>query len=346
VNRIFVKSVNWVGDAVLVTPALRALRRAFPRAHITLLARPWVADVFEANPDIDRLWTAEESKSFRRFREIAARMRREAFDLGIALPNSFGSALLMAMGRVKRRVGYRRDGRGFLLTDAVAVTPEILKVHQVDYYLHLLRGICDVDAQPRELVVPAAPDADLHVRRVLRDAGVGEDNRSEGGRPLVGLSPGATFGSAKRWLPERFAAVADYVAQKYAAQVVIAGSKGESAVAKDVARRAKSRVVVLCGLFPLRGVIALCDHLRLLVTNDSGNMHIAAARGVPIVAIFGSTDWVTTAPYHPRAIIVRRATPCAPCLLRHCPPELEHACMESVTVEDVIEAVDKQMERA
>ena len=334
---------------MLATPALRVLRRAFPRAHVTVLARPWVADVFEANPDVDRLWVSEENRSVRRFREIAARMRGEGFDLGIALPNSFGSALLLAAGGVRRRVGYSRDGRGWLLTDRVSVTPEILRAHQVEYYLNLLRGVCEVDGQARELVVPGAPDAAGRVREALADKGVAGVSASEGGaagngaRPLVGLCPGATFGTAKRWLPERFAAVADYAADKYRAQVVIVGSGGEREVGEEVARHARTRVAVLSGLFPLRGVIALCSHLRLFVTNDSGLMHVAAARGVPIVAIFGSTDWVATAPYDPRAIIVRRDTPCAPCLRRHCPPGREHACMKSVTVDDVIQAVDRQM---
>ena len=143
-KKIFVKSVNWVGDAVLVTPTLRVLRRVFPEAEVTLLARPSVADVFEANPDIDRLWVADERGSTRRFREIAARVRRERFDLGIALPNSFASALLLAMGRTRRRLGYKRDGRGFLLTDAVKPTPETLKFHELEYYLKLLSGLSEI----------------------------------------------------------------------------------------------------------------------------------------------------------------------------------------------------------
>lgn len=340
-KRIFIKSVNWVGDSVLTTPTLRAVRRTFPQAEITLMARPWVADVFEANTDIDRLWRSDENKSAYFFRKIAERIRHERFDLGIALPNSLGSALLMAMGGIRRRVGYRRDGRGLLLTDAVDVTPEILEKHQVEYYLNLMGKFCDVAAQSRDLNVPVAKGADEHLAQVLRQMGVGE----KAGAPLVALSPGAAFGTAKRWLPDRFAAVADYVATRYDAEVVVVGSKGERPVCEEVARHAKTRVAVLCGLFPLRGMIALCDHARLFITNDSGNMHVAASRGVPIIAIFGSTDWVTTAPYHPKAIIVRHDTPCAPCLLRHCPPERGHECMKSVTVDDVIEAVDKQMAR-
>ena len=341
-ERILVKSVNWVGDAVLVTPAIRAVRRAFPGAEITLMARPWVADVYEANPDIDRLWTVEENKSFRHFRHTAARMRREKFDIGIALPNSLGSGMLLAIGRAKRRIGYSRDARRLFLTDPVPVTPGILKVHQVEYYLILLRGLCDVDSAPRQLIVPVAPSAETTLERVLDQAGLLPGIRA--GRPLIAISPGAAFGTAKRWLPERFAAVADHLSAKFGAQIVAVGSKGELPVSEEVARAAKRPITLLNGLFPLRGLIALCNHLSLMITNDSGNMHIAAARDVPLVAIFGPTDWITTAPYHPLAIIVRKdACRCAPCLLRHCPPEHGHACMKAVTVEDVIEAAEKQL---
>jgi heptosyltransferase-2 len=341
-NRIFVKSVNWVGDAVLVTPTLRILRRAFPHAHLTVMARPWVAPVFEANPDVDRLWVAEENKSLRIFREIAARVRKEKFDLGIALPNSFGAALLMAMGRVKRRIGYNRDGRGLLLTDRVQATNEILKAHQVEYYLHLLRGVCDLDAHPRELVLLEAPGAAQHVLGILEKHGLGEAIRQ--GVPLAAICPGATYGGAKRWHPDRFAAVADHLTRKWNARVVVVGSHGERPIAEKIRGRAKTPISVLSGEIPLRDLIALCGYLRVFVTNDSGAMHVAAARGVPIVAVFGPTDWVTTAPYHPGAIIVRKDGVCpkAPCLERHCPLE-HHVCMDKVGVLDVIEAVDKQM---
>ena len=337
-KRIFVKSVNWVGDAVLATPMLRALRRGFPEAHITLLARPWVADVFEANPDVDRLWVADETASFRRFREIAARLRKERFDLGIALPNSFGAALLMTLGRVRRRVGYRRDARGLLLTDPVPVTPEILRVHQVEYYMNLLQNLCDVGGVERELVVPVAPGARERVDEMLGRHDINGSVR------LAAICPGATYGTAKRWIPERFAAVADHIQARWGARVAVVGSESERDIGEEVARQVKHPVAVLSGKMPLRGLIALCERLRLFVTNDSGAMHVAAARGVPLVAVFGPTDWATTAPYGPRAIIVRTDAPCEanPCLQRDC--SRDHNCMKSVSVEDVIEAVDRQME--
>ncbi|MBN1868564.1 lipopolysaccharide heptosyltransferase II [Candidatus Sumerlaeota bacterium] len=337
-NRIFIKSVNWVGDAVLVTPTIRVLRRTLPKAEITLLARPAVAPAFEANPDIDRLWVADETVSIGRFREIAARIRREDFDVGFALPNSFGAALLLALGGVRRRVGYRRDARGWLLTDPVRVTPEILREHQVEYYLNLLHEFCDIDTQLRELVVLPAPGADEYALRILERHGI---RLADG--PVVAMNPGAAYGTAKRWLPERFAAVADDLAERFGARVVLVGSAGEKPVCEEVASRAKTPLAILNDELTLRGFIALCDHLHLFVGNDSGAMHIAAARGVPVVAVFGPTDPVTTAPYHPRAAIVYENGACekAPCLLRHCPED--HECMKRVSVESVTQAVARQI---
>ena len=342
-KKIFVKSVNWVGDAVLVTPTLRVLRRVFPEAEVTLLARPSVADVFEANPDIDRLWVADERGSTRRFREIAARVRRERFDLGIALPNSFASALLLAMGRTRRRLGYKRDGRGFLLTDAVKPTPEILKVHEVEYYLNLLSGFCDLEAQTRELVVRPAPDTDRLVRKALEKEGFFDEALKDA--PLMGISPGAAFGTAKRWLPKRFATVANHLTEKYGARVLVLGSESERDVGEEIARAAKCPVTILSGAIPLRVAIALMNRLRLFITNDSGAMHLAAAIGVPVVAVFGPTKPENTSPYHPRAVVVRHEDvdcPDHPCMSRHC--SRENTCMRSVLVEDVVRAVDKQME--
>ncbi|MFP4380376.1 MAG: lipopolysaccharide heptosyltransferase II [Candidatus Sumerlaeia bacterium] len=344
IEKIYIKTVNWVGDAVLVTPTIRAIRQRYPDAEITLMARPWVAGVYDANPDIDRLWVAEENKSLRHYREIARRIRDEEFDLGISLPNSFGAALHMYLGKIKRRIGYKRDGRGILLTDPIPVTGQILKVHQVEYYLNLLQPLLDVEDQERKLVLPVADDARERLSERLETRGISLDDNE---RPLVGLCPGAAFGTAKRWYPDRFAAVADRLVEDWNARVVIVGSKSERPIGDEIQQLAKHEIDVLSGDMPLRELAALCEKLRLFVCNDSGAMHVAAACDAPVVAVFGSTDWITTAPYHPDAIIVRRDNPCpdAPCLRRDCPYD-HHICMHVVTVEDVQEACEKQLEKS
>jgi len=345
VKKIFIKSVNWVGDAVMVTPAIRAVRRAFPQAQITLLARPGIAEVFEGNPDIDRLWVGDERGSFRRFREIVARMRHERFDWGLSLPNSFAAALLLYLGGVKQRVGYGRDGRGFLLTDVVKPTREILSVHEVEYYLNLLHGVCDVSQQERKLILEPPPTAEAQARRVLEESGLADAVRQ--GHPLVGICPGAAHGTAKRWLPERFAEVSDRLAERWGARGVVVGAPNEREVGQQVAAAAQHPITVLSGQFPLRTLIALIGHFRLFLTNDCGSMHLAAARNVPLVAVFGPTKDENTAPYHPDARIVRSAKvdcPDHPCMQRHC--KREHQCMTSVSVDEVARVADEQMRSA
>lgn len=341
-TRIIVKSVNWVGDAVMVTPALGVLRRGFPDARITLLARPSVADVFLANPDVDDLWVADERGGMGPFLKLAGRIRRGRFDLGIALTNSFGSALLLRLGGVKRRVGYDRDGRRLLLTDPVPVTPESLAGHEVEYYIRLLGGLCPIGVPPRQLVVPPTPEAEAEARVVIQRYKLESD-----GAPLVGLCPGAAYGTAKRWAPERYAQVAEHLVKHWGARVAIVGAPSERDVAQEIVRESRVPVAALSGEFPLRVLIALLGRMRLFVTNDCGAMHLAAARDVPIVAIFGPTKSENTGPYHPRAHIVRAnelACPDHPCMRHDCPRE--HACMANVSVRDVTHAVDAQMQES
>lgn len=335
VKSIVIKGINWVGDTILTTPAIGALRRGFPEAGITVVARPWVAALLEANPDITDVWEVDERNRLK-FLALAARMRRRHFDLGILFPNSFASAFLLALGGVRRRIGYDRDGRGFLLTDRIAVTEDVLKVHQVEYYMNIVGQVCDISQSPRRLVLNVQPSEHERMRAFLQTQGL------EKTALLVGLNPGAHYGSAKRWLPERFAAVANCCAQHYGAKIVITGSQYEVEIARDVAARAAIPVLNLSGQLTLRQLVALIAQCSLYITNDSGSMHIAAALGIPLVAIFGSTDWVTTAPYSENAIVVRKPTECAPCLLRECPTD--HRCMEAITVEDVIQAVDRHLE--
>ncbi|HBF34458.1 TPA: lipopolysaccharide heptosyltransferase II [Candidatus Sumerlaeota bacterium] len=341
-QKIFIKAPNWIGDAILATPALHLLRHALPDAHITVMARPWVADVYCANLDIDRLWTEEDKKKgWRNFLAITSKIRAEKFDIGIAFPNSLGSALLMALGRVKQRVGYNRDGRGILLTDSIAADSKSLSIHMVEYYINLLSPICSTEGT-RELTVPTPPEAIETITKTLAESLPSEAKN----RPLAAFSPGATGGTAKRWLPERFAAVADHLYEKWGVHSLILGSQAERDIAEEMAHHAKHPITILAGKCTIRETIALCDRLSLFVCNDSGLMHLAAAKDVPLVAIFGPTEYVATAPYHPRAILIRQdgACPEAPCMRKHCPYD-HHACMTAVSAEMVIAAVDQQMQK-
>ncbi|MBN1515583.1 lipopolysaccharide heptosyltransferase II [Candidatus Sumerlaeota bacterium] len=334
-SSIFIKSVNWIGDAIMTTPAIRRLRREYPAARIVVAARPWVAPVLDDNPDINEVWIEQPENGRGARKTLLSRLREEPFELGIAFPNSFGSAWLLKQGGVRQRIGYARDLRAWLLTDAVKCTKAIRRVHEVHYYRNLLRVLMEIDDEgdKPQLVLPVNLDAARKVDQALRDEGM------EGDEPLIGVNPGAFFGSAKRWLPERFAAAADALAGRLDGRIVITGAPNERETGEAIRALCTRPAINLAGRLNLKGAVALIGRLRVMLTNDSGAMHIGAALGVPMVAIFGSTDWRTTYPYSDAARIVRRDTPCAPCMLRECP--IDHRCMKDVSVDDVLTAAEE-----
>jgi len=333
-RKILVKSVNWVGDTIITTPTIRALRGRFPRSKIVAVARPWVAPLLATNPDVDEVWEEPAKADGEARRRLVRRIRAERFDLGIAFPNSFGAAYLLWAGRVARRVGYARDGRRPLLTDPVPVRRELLRGHEVHYYLNLLSVLGGVPESPPPLVLEEDPQAAERVERLLGSEGIAPAT------PIVGVNPGAFYGTAKRWFPERFAAVARRLADALGGVVVTVGTENERPTAQAVCEAAGRGALNLAGRVSLIELVSLIKRMAFFVTNDSGAMHIAAALNVPTAAIFGSTDWVTTSPWSENAVVVRRDTPCAPCLLRHCP--IDHRCMDRVGVEDVLAAVRRR----
>jgi len=311
-NKIAIRATNWLGDAVMSLPAIRAVRDAFPEAHVAVIARPWVADLYSREAAIDRVLVYPgRSWSFIR------RLRAERFDCAILLQNAFEAALVARLAGIPRRIGYNRDGRGWLLTDAIPVPfPGEIPRHERFYYLELLR---------RSGIVDRLPECDA-----IRLGGWS----SETGE-TIGISPGAAYGNAKRWLPERFAEAA----LRLGGPVAVFGSAAERALCEHVAetiRRGGGTARNYAGETTLAEFIEKAAACRLFLTNDSGAMHIASALGVPTVTVFGATDHTTTGPTGPLARVVREPVDCSPCLLRECP--IDHRCMMRVTVEQVIEA--------
>jgi heptosyltransferase-2 len=309
-TKILIRATNWVGDAVMSLPAIRAVRDAFPGAHLTVLARPSVADLYTRETAIDAVLPYARPR-----RQMAAELRREFFDIAILLPNSFDSALLAWMARIPRRIGYSRDARRWLLTDPIAPPePGETPRHERFYYLELLRRAGIIHEYP--------PCAEIHLDG--RGASVT--------KPVIGVSAGAAYGDAKRWLPERFAETAIAVACAHAASVALFGSAAERPLCESIAgmvRAAGVEVHNFAGETTLRQFIDQAATCRLFLTNDSGAMHIASALGVPTVTVFGATDDTTTGPTGPLARIVREQVECSPCLLRECP--IDHRCMTRVT---------------
>jgi len=330
--KILIRSVNWIGDAVMTTPAIAAVREHFPQAEITLLANPLVAQLFSPHAWVDRVITFDRTTSHKgisgRLR-LAREIRRQGFDLAIILPNSFDSALVPWLAGIPVRLGKRSDGRSLLLTHGYSDNNGMPGRHEVRYYLDLLAhfGISGSTTAPH-LVTTALEDENAAALLAAHDI--------DAGSFVLGINPGATFGSAKRWYPERFAEVARRLAGEWQARVVIFGSPGETAIAAEIEQHLGGACLNMAGKTSVRDLMALIKRCDFFITNDSGPMHIAAAFGVPLVAIFGPTDHTGTAPYSDRAAVVRKDVACAPCKLRECPTD--HCCMTAITADDVITA--------
>ena len=337
-RKIMVRSTNWIGDAVISLPALDALRVQFPEAEIVLVTKPWVSEVYWHYPAPLRQIIydpAGKHRGSRGFGTLVEELRAERFDLAVLFQNAFQAAWMAWRARIPARIGYARDGRGPLLTDAVEVPPRSAYGHEAYYYFHLLHraGLIEKPEPARSLTA-----AWLAIREAET---TWAEKRLQGlkldaGRPLVGLHPGASFGPAKRWPAERFAELADRLIVALGANVLIFGSAAEAPLAESVARQMKNTPTVLAGKTTLTQMMALFAYCRLVVTNDSGPMHLAAAMGVPLVAVFGSTDERATGPLGLYTRVVKKPVPCSPCGLRECP--IDFRCMQSVQVEHAYQA--------
>ena len=327
-----VRATNWIGDGVMSLGALQALRRRFPSAEVVVVSKPWVSELYQNLASVNRQIVYNPEKEHAGplgFWRLVQTLRKEGFDAAILLQNAFHAAWMAWCARIPVRIGYSRDGRGFLLTDAVVPPPPEVYGHQSNYYQQLLFRSGLIDEVDRTLGPHlAVQDAEMEwARRHLARNGLG------GPRVLVGINPGAFFGPAKRWLLSRYAQVADRLIGALHADVIIFGSKAERPLAEEIARGMKHTPLILSGDTSLRQLIALLAQCRVVITNDSGPMHLAAALGLPVVAVFGSTDERATGPTGPKAKVVKRHVACSPCGLRECPIDLR--CMKRVTVDDV-----------
>jgi heptosyltransferase-2 len=335
IKRVVVRGANWVGDAVMTVPALRELRRVLPDAHLTLATRVWAEGIFEGADFIDDLFIIkDEGRGPGAVWKESRRWRARRFDLALLFPNAFAPTLVAYLARVPARVGYAAQGRGPLLTHPIQLPDWRGQRHEVFYYLNiiaelkrLLRGFSSIETDEPQLRLAVNETRKRAAREMLRARGV----RPE--RPLVALCPGSTNSRAKRWPAERFAALADMLIERAGAHVVLIGAGEELDVSEEVARRMRSNPIVLTGETDLSTTAAVLGVADLLVTNDTGPAHVAAAVDCPVVVIFGPTNPVTTRPFSPLAEVVRRPPECAPCMLRDCP--IDHRCMTAISAEEV-----------
>ena len=337
--RLLVRTPNWLGDVVMALPALAALRAHEPEAVLAAAGPGSLAPLLSVVPGVDEVIAVARGGAGARRGEVEA-LRRGGFDAVLLLPGSFGSAWIARRAGIPERWGFAGQWRRALLTRAV--TPPRRRagpVHQVDRYLALVRGlgIEPVAAAPR-LDAPAALRE--RARTLLASAG------GEEGRPLVGMAPGAAYGHAKRWLPGRYAGVAERLVRDLGARVVLLGSGHdrdaghaiESVLSADV-RRGRG-FLNLIGRTDLRQLIGLLAACRTLIAGDSGAMHLAAALGVPVTAIFGPTDERLTAPVGGHAVLTHPVW-CRPCFFRDCP--IDHRCMTRISEAEVLHAAASRL---
>jgi heptosyltransferase-2 len=311
-SNILIRSTNWVGDAVMCLPALTAIRERFARARITILAKPWVAGLYQRETFANEVILYDPRKR----RDLVRDLRRRNFDCAILLQNALEAALIAFLARIPTRIGYNRDARGFLLTHSIPVPrPGEIPRHERFYYLELLRRAGVIDRLPESSLIRLNPPPVTRGR-------------------VVGVSPGAAYGTAKRWLPERFAEAALRIARQRNASIALFGSSEERALCDQIAASLGGHPHQNhAGQTTLAQFIELAAGCEVFLTNDSGAMHIASALGLPTIAIFGATDHLGTGPTGPNARIVREKVDCSPCLLRECP--IDHRCMTLVTTERV-----------
>jgi heptosyltransferase-2 len=352
-ERILIRGVNWIGDAVMTLPALRCIRNAFKEEEIYLMVKKWVSEVFLHNPHIDHIIEYKDEYRGVKGKILASRtLRKYSFRKAIILQNAFDAAALVYLSGIPERIGYNRDARGFLLTRAIEMNERTKRLHHTLYYLNLLKenGLEVVYRHPWiYLTLKERMDAQKKLEGLRR--------------PIVLLNPGATYGSAKRWPTEYFSRLTEMVVNQLGGSVVITGSQTEQPVADEILKDINSRkhtILNLAGRTNLRQLIGILSQADVVVTNDSGPMHLAYAVGAPLVAIFGSTDPNLTGPpsfiqphsaglnsnieFDTPVKVLWKKVECSPCFEREC-RKGEPVCLKKISPEEVFEAITESLPR-
>jgi heptosyltransferase-2 len=334
--KILVRANNWVGDAVMSIPALRAIRSRWPEAEIVIVVRPSVADLYRGQRYVDRILIYENRDRHRGFwgrERLVHTLRQERFDAAVLFQNAFEAAWIAWRARIPERIGYARYGRSGFLTRAIPVpAKDEAPNHETYYYLELLRRAGWIERLPQidEISISVGEEDRQNAQERLLTAGVRQD------APRIALASGAAYGSAKCWEPERYAALADRLIAAFDADVILVGTPQESGMAARIATAMCHRAFNLVGTTKIGELPALLSTCRLFIGNDSGAMHVAGAVGVPVIGIFGPTDPQGTRAMTPQFSLIREPVDCSPCFLRTCP--IDHRCMTRISVERVFEA--------
>lgn len=342
---ILVRVPNWIGDAVMCLPALMDLRDYFSHAKVTILARPTIGEMLRGHPGVDEVMIYAhqgEHKGLLGLLNLVRLVRKKQFDRAVLFQNAFEAAVIAWAAGIPSRIGYATDGRSGLLSESVP-RPNRISLHHIQYYQRLVLAITRTPGKDRAPQLFLSSEVKNACEKQFPDVFLPSDSI------LIGINPGSVYGSAKRWIPERFAEVGDTLVERMTgelpgtplARCVLIGGKGEELLGQHIARRMRYEPIVLSGRTTIQELMGVLMRCSVLVTNDTGPMHVAQALGVPVAAVFGSTDPGTTGPHGQPQGVAKVSVRCAPCLLRACP--IDHRCMTQVSVEQVVRVALSQI---
>jgi heptosyltransferase-2 len=330
--RIAVRAPNWIGDSILAIPSMRSLKTNFPDSSITIVAKNWVKDVFINLESVDDIIVIPDKNDLKSLKNAAKKLKKREFDTGLLLTNSFISALLFYMAGIPKRWGYKKDGRQILLTKPIPNKNPRKQIHQVQYYQNIISGL-GLKVSPPKLHLSVTKQQKDLAREFLFSLNIDPQKK------LIILNPGAYYGSAKRWPVSKYGDLAETLQRRFNLNLLIIGSQSEAGIADSISACLKKKPINIAGKTPLRmlaGVISLSD---VIISNDSGPMHLANALGIPVVALFGPTIPAVTRPFHQPYKVIKKEVPCWPCSYRECP--YEHQCMLKITPQEVASECEK-----
>ncbi len=332
--KIVVRAPNWIGDSVLALPALYNLKKNFPDSQIWIAAREWVKDLFMAEDLCEGIISLQNHRGMKVLLDSSQRFKAFHFDLGILFTNSFASALLFYLAGIPERWGYKKDGRGFLLTKRIPVQKKKDRSHQVHYYLDLLYHL-GLQNFSEELAFPLDQNEKIRTGEWLKSLSINPDNL------IIIINPGAYYGSAKRWPVNKYAELASLLQKELASQILIIGSSEEISLAEAISSLMDKKPFVLAGQTSLSRLVSLISFADIFITNDSGAMHLANALKIPTIALFGPTDPDRTGPYQQPSSVIHKGAPCWPCSYRECP--FDHRCMLDISPQEVFQTCQKYL---
>ncbi len=336
-ENIIIRMPNWLGDLVMATPLLTDLRNRFPQARITAMCQANVAPLLEHEPAIDEILSFKKPDRWihGNYRDIIQPIRYGNFDTGILTTNSFSSAWWFFCGRVHNRIGFSGNLRSLLLNKSIALPQNKELQHQTKTYKALLTPLdIPISNTPISLTVTDIEKEDA--KKFLAKKGI-----FPGEHTIIGINPGAAYGSAKCWLPERFKELTKKLLTDPSVRVLYFGDRIGAPLVEGICADMPSGVFDLAGKTTIRELMAIMTQCNAVLSNDSGPMHIAAALKIPLVALFGSTSAIKTGPYE-HGTVIHKHVPCSPCYLRTCPTKFNFVCMKQIQVNEVYEALLKE----